>query len=100
MRDFHPAQDELASGDELMNVIANANMNHAPIVGWPGRATKQLMGGAAGWGVGQDSARLPKCPPYEAFSASGVPSFTSLARICHAPHLIRAGTCKHAMTTP
>ncbi len=28
VRDFHAAQDELASGDQLMNIVANANVNH------------------------------------------------------------------------
>jgi hypothetical protein len=28
MRNFHAAQKEGAAGDQLMNVVANANMNH------------------------------------------------------------------------
>jgi hypothetical protein len=29
VRDFHAAEDELAPGDQLMNVIADAYVNHA-----------------------------------------------------------------------
>ena len=30
VRNLHAAEDELAPGDQLMNVIADANVNHAP----------------------------------------------------------------------
>jgi hypothetical protein len=30
-RNLDAAEDELAPGDQLMNVIANANMNHAAV---------------------------------------------------------------------
>ncbi len=32
VRNLHAAEDELAPGDQLMNVIADANVNHAPTV--------------------------------------------------------------------
>jgi len=32
MRNLHAAEDELAPGDQLMNVITDANVNHAPTV--------------------------------------------------------------------
>jgi hypothetical protein len=43
MGDFHSAEDKFAACNQLMNIIADANVNHAPIVGAPLRATKQLM---------------------------------------------------------
>jgi len=33
MRNFHAAKDELAPGDQLMNVITNAHVNHGVIIG-------------------------------------------------------------------
>ena len=40
VRNLDAAQDELAPGDQLMNVIANANMNHALMLERPPPATK------------------------------------------------------------
>ena len=44
MRDLHAAEDELAPGDQLMNVIANANVNHAQTVDFLIAPTKKFRG--------------------------------------------------------
>src|SRR5436190_11891544 len=46
VRNFHAAEDEFASGDQLMNVVTNANVNHGRRLTWQGNPTKQFMAGA------------------------------------------------------
>jgi hypothetical protein len=48
MRDFHTTQNELAPGNQLMNVVANANMNHVRIVEITRATTKQFIAGPPG----------------------------------------------------
>jgi hypothetical protein len=47
VRNFHAAENELAPGNQLMNVIANANMNHARRIKFKRKKAKKINNGAS-----------------------------------------------------
>jgi hypothetical protein len=49
MGDFHAAQHKLASGDQLMNIVANSNVNHALNIKTNGPVKKQFRPVSGNW---------------------------------------------------
>ena len=48
VRNLHPAQHELAPGDELVNIIANANVNHERMISFLPPGNNGIISGNGG----------------------------------------------------